>query len=76
MVMARMRSGFAVIGDTQHLPGYSLLLCELRAVNHLSDRPLHQRVHFLLDLSLIGEAIEITCGTADCAASTTRVRQR
>lgn len=22
--MARMRSGFAVIGDTQHLPGYSL----------------------------------------------------
>ncbi len=26
MVMARMRSGFAVIGDTQHLPGYSLLL--------------------------------------------------
>jgi hypothetical protein len=27
MVMARMRSGFAVIGDTQHLPGYSLLLC-------------------------------------------------
>ena len=26
LVMARMPSGFAVIGDTQHLPGYSLLL--------------------------------------------------
>jgi diadenosine tetraphosphate (Ap4A) HIT family hydrolase len=61
MVMARMRSGFAVIGDTQHLPGYSLLLCEHAAVNHLSDLPVDQRVRFLLDLSLIGEAIELTC---------------
>ena len=52
MAMACMRSGFAVIGDTQYLPGYSLLLCEHAAVNHLTDLPLQQRVHFLLDLSL------------------------
>lgn len=35
MVMARMRSGFAVIGDTQHLPGYSLLLTDDLEANHL-----------------------------------------
>jgi hypothetical protein len=37
LVMARMRSGFAVIGDTQHLPGYSLLLTDDPSVNHLTD---------------------------------------
>ena len=31
--MARMRSGFAVIGETQHLPGYSLLLTDDPSVN-------------------------------------------
>jgi len=37
LVMARMRSGFAVIGDTQHLPGYSLLLTDDVSVDHLTD---------------------------------------
>jgi hypothetical protein len=37
LVMARMRSGFAVIGDTQHLPGYSLLLTDDPSANHLTD---------------------------------------
>jgi hypothetical protein len=32
LVMARLRSGFAVVGDTQHLPGYSLLLTDDPAV--------------------------------------------
>jgi hypothetical protein len=32
-----MRNGFAVIVDTQHLPGYSLLLTDDPAVNHLTD---------------------------------------
>ena len=36
-VMARMRSGFAVIGDTQHLPGYSLLLYDDPSLDHLTD---------------------------------------
>jgi diadenosine tetraphosphate (Ap4A) HIT family hydrolase len=61
MVMARMRSGFAVIGDTQHLPGYSLLICEDPSVNHLTDLGLRRRGEFLLDLSLLGEAIENAC---------------
>jgi diadenosine tetraphosphate (Ap4A) HIT family hydrolase len=57
MVMARMRSGFAVIGDTQHLPGYSLLLIDDLEVDHLTDLPWPSRRDFLLDLSLIGEAV-------------------
>lgn len=59
MVMARMRSGFAVIGDTQHLPGYSLLLCDDVSVDHLSDLDWPRRTQFLLDLSLIGEAVQL-----------------
>lgn len=60
MVIARMASGFAVIGDTQFLPGYCLLLASPQ-VNHLSDLPLHERVRFLRDMSLLGEAIERAC---------------
>jgi diadenosine tetraphosphate (Ap4A) HIT family hydrolase len=59
--MARMRSGFAVIGDTQHLPGYSVLLTDDASVNHLSDLAWERRKHFLFDLSLIGEAVERAC---------------
>jgi diadenosine tetraphosphate (Ap4A) HIT family hydrolase len=55
--MARMRTGFAVIGDTQHLPGYSLLLTDDLAVDHLTDLPWPRRRDFLFDLSLIGEAV-------------------
>jgi diadenosine tetraphosphate (Ap4A) HIT family hydrolase len=56
-VMARMRTGFAVIGDTQHLPGYSLLLIDDLAVDHLTDLPWPRRRDFFFDLSLIGEAV-------------------
>ena len=61
MVMARMRSGFAVIGDTQHLPGYSVLLCEDASVNHLTDLDRAARMTFLFDLALLGEAVEAAC---------------
>jgi diadenosine tetraphosphate (Ap4A) HIT family hydrolase len=61
LVMARMRSGFAVIGDTQHLPGYSLLLVADRAVDHLTDLDWERRAQFLFDLSLLGEAVERAC---------------
>lgn len=59
--MARMRSGFAVIGDTQHLPGYSLLLTDDRRANHLTDLDWPRRTQFLFDLSLLGEAVEAAC---------------
>lgn len=61
MVMARMRSGFAVIGDTQHLPGYSVLLCADASVNHLTDLDWQPRTEFLFDLGLLGEAVEAAC---------------
>ena len=61
MVMARMQTGFAVMGDTQHLPGYSLLLADDPAVDHLTDLPRERRATFLLELSLIGEAVAAAC---------------
>ena len=60
-VMARMRSGFAVIGDTQHLPGYSLLLIDDPSIDHLTDLDWVRRKDFLVDLSLLGEAVERAC---------------
>jgi diadenosine tetraphosphate (Ap4A) HIT family hydrolase len=63
--MARMRSGFAVIGDTQHLPGYSLLLTDDPSVDHLTDLPWDRRRDFLFDLSLLGEAVERACKPDD-----------
>ena len=65
MVMARMRSGFAVIGDTQHLPGYSLLICDDPTVNHLTDLDHSRRTDFLSDLALIGEAVQSACAERD-----------
>ncbi len=57
MVMAAMPSGFAVIGDTQHLPGYSLLICRDPTVNHLTDLDHRCRIEFLSDLTLIGRSL-------------------
>jgi diadenosine tetraphosphate (Ap4A) HIT family hydrolase len=61
LVMARMRSGFAVIGDTQQLPGYSLLLTDDPSANHLTDLDWGRRRQFLFDLSLLGEAVGRAC---------------
>jgi len=57
MVMAKLRSGLAVIGETRHLPGYSLLLCD----DHLTDLGWPMRAEFLFDLSLVGEAVQSVC---------------
>ena len=65
-VLTRMRSGWAVIGDTQHLPGYCLLLYSGQA-NHLTDLSRAQRLDFLFDLSLLGEAVAAVCGDRDPA---------
>lgn len=60
MVISRLPSGYAVMGDTQFLPGYCVLLASPR-VNHLSDLRLPDRTTFLRDMSLVGEAIEQVC---------------
>ena len=59
-VIARMPSGFAVMGDLQLLPGYCVLLATPQ-VTHLSDMSFEQRRQYLFDMSLLGEAIEIVC---------------
>lgn len=56
-----MKSGFAVIGDAQFLPGYCLLLAYPR-VGSLNDLSLEERADFLLDMSIIGDAIQSVCG--------------
>lgn len=62
-VLARLPSGFAVIGDTQFLPGYCLLLA-VPPVTRLTDLPMPQRLEFLRDMALLGEAIESVCAPA------------
>lgn len=60
MVLAKMKSGFAVIGDTQFLPGYCVLLAYPK-VNSLNDLTIKQRNEYLLDMSLIGDTIQSIC---------------
>ena len=60
LVLLRARSGFVVLGDTQFLPGYCLLLRSPR-VEHLSDLSPGARREFLHEMSLVGEAIERVC---------------
>jgi diadenosine tetraphosphate (Ap4A) HIT family hydrolase len=60
MVFAKMRSGFAAIGDTQFLPGYCVLLPS-KEFGSLEELDFKQRSEYLLDMSLIGEAILKVC---------------
>ena len=57
MVLARMKSGFAVMADTQFLPGYCVLL-HYPQVGSLAELSLEDRRQYLLDTTLIGDAIE------------------
>lgn len=60
MVLARLKSGFAVIGDTQFLPGYCVLLAYPK-VNRLNELSFTERNDYLSDMNLLGEAIEDVC---------------
>lgn len=55
-VLGRLRTGWAVIGDTQHLPAYCLLLYAGDA-DQLTDLSRPRRAEFLYDLSLLGEVV-------------------
>jgi diadenosine tetraphosphate (Ap4A) HIT family hydrolase len=65
LLISRMRSGFAVMGDTQFLPGYCVLLSDVDDADHLTDLPRPARTEFLLDMSLLGEAITTVCNGLD-----------
>ncbi|WP_078382238.1 HIT family protein [Sutcliffiella halmapala] len=60
MVIVKMKSGFAAIGDTQFLPGYCVLLPS-KPFGSLEELEFKQRSEFLFDMSLIGEAILKVC---------------
>lgn len=60
MVIARMKSGFAVIGDNQFLPGYCVLLGYPKA-DSLNELTLAERSQYLLDMTLVGDAIIKVC---------------
>ncbi|MGW6916993.1 HIT family protein [Kitasatospora sp. NPDC054939] len=66
-VLRRLESGFAVIGDVQFLPGYSVLLADHPAVQRLSDLPRTARLAFLADMDRLGEAVERACARLDPA---------
>ena len=55
-VIARLKSGWAVIGDVQPLPGYCLLLADpvVGSINELAEAG---RVQYSLDVLRIGDAL-------------------
>ena len=55
-VMCKLSSGWAVVGDVQFLPGYSLLLPD-PVVPSLNDLATGERAAFLADMATIGDAI-------------------
>ncbi len=55
-VIGRMESGWVVIGETQIVPGYCLLLPD-PVVPHLNALQGKQRLRFLNDMCLIGDAV-------------------
>ena len=62
-VIARVPSGWAVLGDGQRLPGYALILSD-PLVPSLNDLPLEAQMVFLRDMALLGRAIQ---DVTDCA---------
>ena len=55
-LIARMRSGWAVMGNSQFLRGYSLLLPD-PVVAHLNVMPASARGQFLADMANLGDAV-------------------
>ncbi|MEV8528788.1 MULTISPECIES: diadenosine tetraphosphate hydrolase [unclassified Streptomyces] len=66
-VLRKLNAGFAVIGDVQFLPGYSVLLVDDPSVQRLSELPKSKRLAFLSDMDALGEAVERACTRLDPA---------
>lgn len=56
-VVTRLESGFVVLGDSQMLPGYCVLLAH-PMVESLEALPFQKRLTFLRDMTLLGQAIQ------------------
>ncbi|WP_055600098.1 hypothetical protein [Streptomyces aureus] len=66
-VLRKLGAGFAVIGDVQFLPGYSVLLVDDPSVERLSELSKGKRLTFLSDMDKLGEAVEHACRRLDPA---------
>ena len=66
-VLRRLRRGFAVMGDSQFLPGYCVLLADDPDVSRLSDMLRPARLEYLADIDQLAEAVEIGCRKLDPA---------
>ncbi|MBN1568255.1 MAG: hypothetical protein JXA73_10445 [Acidobacteria bacterium] len=62
-VICRMPSGWAVLADTQVTPGYAILLSD-PVVPDLNALSLEDRAVYLLDMSIIGDALLEVTGAA------------
>ena len=62
-VIARLKSGWAVLGDVQFLEGYSLLLPD-QVVPSLNDLAGDARTQYLNDLVGLGDAVLAVTGAA------------
>ncbi|WP_239163702.1 diadenosine tetraphosphate hydrolase [Paractinoplanes rishiriensis] len=60
-VLAKLPQSFAVIGDTQFLPGYCVLLVDDPSIDRLTDLPKRQRLEFLNSMDTLGQAVEAAC---------------
>ena len=60
-LILKMKSGFAVMADSQFLPGYCLLLAypEVANLNALEGE---SRIQFLSDMAALGDAIKAATG--------------
>jgi len=64
-VLNRLSASFAVIGDVQFLPGYSVALVDRPGVDRLTDLSRIERRNFLGDVDILAEAVEVTCRARD-----------
>lgn len=62
-MVTKMKSGIVVLGDSQLLPGYCILIA-YPTVKSLNNLDLQRRSDFLLDMSLLGDAILNVCKPA------------
>jgi len=56
----RMKSGYAVLGDYQYLPGYCVLL-RVPPAWSLNELTLAERAQFMQDMTLVGDAVMEAC---------------
>ncbi|GGK54851.1 HIT family protein [Nocardia camponoti] len=59
-----MSTGWAIMANTQHLPGYCILMYDGDA-DQLTELPVDERVAFMRDVVLLGEAVERACRAVD-----------